>query len=254
MRKRKSAWGAPHAPTETRWDKRGIALFLSAAMCLSMLPTMALADNSDAATTDEYGFDLSTPSSFHANDGNQPFDNGAGIKGNLNPTKEIGIMESRGDSYSSRVYDFDESSILKGSSGGVFSASDHYAGLDGTKFSTASAMSNTINKGEGSPYRYVSAAAFDRTGSGRDDIVAYWGSSREAGTLDYHMKLYQFSKNKGGFSSGNMVYNKSNLQATDYSWMSKLNGYTAEGYTAITAGDFDGTGKETLVFYDPAKG
>ena len=36
--------------------------------------------------------------------------------------------------------------------------------------------------------------------------------------------------------------------------MSKLNGYTAEGYTAITAGDFDGTGKETLVFYDPAKG
>ena len=254
MRKRKSAWGAPHAPTETRWDKRSLALCWSAAMCLSMLPTMALADNSDAATTDEYGFDLSTPSSFHANDGNQPFDNGAGIKGNLNPTKEIGIMESRGDSYSSRVYDFDESSILKGSSGGVFSASDHYAGLDGTKFSTASAMSNTINKGEGSPYRYVSAAAFDRTGSGRDDIVAYWGSSREAGTLDYHMKLYQFSKNKGGFSSGNMVYNKSNLQATDYSWMSKLNGYTAEGYTAITAGDFDGTGKETLVFYDPAKG
>lgn len=254
MRKRKSAWGAPHAPTETRWGKRGIALFLSAAMCLSMLPTMALADNNTAATTDEYGFDLSTPSSFHANDGNQPFGNGAGIKGNLNPTKEISIMESRGDSYSSRVYDFDESSILKGSSGGVFSASDHYAGLDGTKFSTASAMSNTINKGEGSPYRYVSAAAFDRTGSGRDDIVAYWGSSREAGTLDYHMKLYQFSKNKGGFSSGNMVYNKSNLQATDYSWMSKLNGYTAEGYTAITAGDFDGTGKETLVFYDPAKG
>ena len=60
MRKRKSAWGAPHAPTETRWDKRGIALFLSAAMCLSMLPTMALADNSDAATTDEYGFDTQT--------------------------------------------------------------------------------------------------------------------------------------------------------------------------------------------------
>ena len=215
---------------------------------------MALADNNTAATTDEYGFDLSTPSSFHANDGNQPFGRGAGIKGNLNPTKEISIMESRGDNYSSRVYDFDESNILKGSSGGVFSSSDHYAGLDGTKFSTASAMSNTINKGEGSPYRYVSAAAFDRTGSGRDDIVAYWGSSRESGTRDYQMKLYQFSKNKGGFSSGNMVYNKSNLQATDYSWMSKLNGYTAEGYTAITAGDFDGTGKETVVFYDPAKG
>ena len=36
--------------------------------------------------------------------------------------------------------------------------------------------------------------------------------------------------------------------------MSKLNDYNAEGYTAITAGDFNGTGKETLVYYDPAKG
>lgn len=125
-----------------------------------MLPTVALADNKDAATTDEYGFDLSTPDSFKADDGKQPFGNSKDIKGNLNPTKEISILESSGNYYSSRVYDFDESSILKGSSGGVFSSSDHYAGLDSTKFSTASAMSNTLNKGEGvSPYRYVSAVA-----------------------------------------------------------------------------------------------
>ena len=254
MRKRRSTYEIPYVPTGTRLGKKALALFLSLAMCLPMLPTVALADNKDAATTDEYGFDLSTPDSFHANDGKQPFGNSKDIKGNLNPTKEISIMESRGDSYSSRVYDFDESSILKGSSGGVFGSSDQYAGLDGTKFSTASAMSNATIATEHSPYRYVSAVAYDPTGSGRDDIVAYWGSSRESGTLDYQMKLYQFSKNKGGFSSSNMVYNKSNLQATDYSWMSKLNGYTAEGYTAITAGDFDGTGKETLVFYDPAKG
>lgn len=253
MRKQKQH-GAPHAPTDTRWGKKALALFLSVAMFLPMLPTVALADNRDATATDEYGFDLSTPSGFNANDGKQPFGNSAGIKGNLNPTKEISIMESRGDSYSSRVYDFDESSILKGASGGVFSSSDHYAGLDSTKFSTASAMSNKIDKGESSPYRYVSAVAYDPTGSGRDDIVAYWGSSRESGTSDYQMKLYQFSKNNGAFNSGNVVYSKSDLQATDYSWMSKLSGYNAEGYTAITAGDFDGTGKETLVFYDPAKG
>lgn len=256
MRKRKSAWGAPHVPTEARWGKRGIALFLSAAMCLSMLPTMALADNSDAATTDEYGFDLSTPSSFHANDGNQPFGRGAGIKGNLNPTKEISIMESRGDSYSSRVYDFDESSILKGSSGGVFSSTDHYAGLDGTKFSTASAMSNKVDKGEASPYYYVSAVTYDPTGSGRDDKVAYWGAWRKStGNDDYKMKLYAFNKNNSSFNTGTHVYEKGNDYKTeDYSWMSKLNGYNAEGYTAITAGDFNGNGKETLVFYDPAKG
>lgn len=253
MRKRKSAWGAPHAPTETRWGKRGIALFLSAAMCLSMLPTMALTDNNIAATTDEYGFDLSTPSSFHANDGNQPFGNGAGIKGNLNPTKEISIMESRGDSYSSRVYDFDESSILKGSSGGVFSASDHYAGLDGTKFSTASAMSKKIEAPGGSPYRYVSAAAFDRIGTGRDSTVAYWGATRGSGNNDYRMQLNVFEGNSGSFNSSSVKYPSSDT-SNAYSWMSKLNGYNAEGYTAIAAGDFDGNGKETVVFYDPAKG
>lgn len=256
MRKRKSAWRAPHAPTETRWGKIGIALFLSAAMCLSMLPTMALADNNTAATTDEYGFDLSTPSGFNATDGNQPFGRGAGIKGNLNPTKEISIMESRGDSYSSRVYDFDESSILKGSSGGVFSASDHYAGLDGTKFSTASVMSNATIATEHSPYRYVSAVAYDPTGSGRDDKVAYWGAWRKfTDNDDYKMKLYAFNKNNGSFNTGTHVYEKGNDYKTeDYSWMSKLNSYNAEGYTAITAGDFNGNGKETLVFYDPPKG
>ena len=222
-------------------------------MFLPMLPTMALADNKDAATTDEYGFDLSTPDSFHANDGKQPFGNSKDIKGNLNPTKEISILESSGNYYSSRVYDFDESSILKGSSGGVFSSSDHYAGLDGTKFSTASAMSNTINKGEGSPYRYVSAVAFDREGTGRDSTVAYWGAWRKfTDNDDYKMKLYAFDKNAGQFDS-HAKYSGSDASDA-YNWMSKLNGYNAEGYTAIAAGDFDGNGKETVVFYDPAKG
>lgn len=254
MRKHKSAWGAPHAPTGIRWGKKTLALFLSLAMCLSMLPTMALAADRDATATDEYGFDLSAPSGFDANDGKQPFGNGKDIKGNLNPTKEISILESSGNYYSSRVYDFDESSILKGSGGGVFSSSDHYAGLDGTKFSTASAMSNTINPGEGvSPYRYVSAAAFDRTGNGRESTVAYWGATRGSGNNDYRMQLNVFGGNSGSFNSSSVKYPGSDASDA-YSWMSKLNGYNAEGYTAIAAGDFDGNGKETVVFYDPEKG
>ncbi len=43
MRKHKLAWGAPQDPTDTRWGKKVIALFLSLTMCLSTLPTMALA-------------------------------------------------------------------------------------------------------------------------------------------------------------------------------------------------------------------
>lgn len=66
------------------------------------------------------------------------------------------------------------------------------------------------------------------------------------------MKLYAFDKNAGQFDS-HAKYSGSNANDA-YSWMSKLNGYNAEGYTAIAAGDFDGNGKETVVFYDPAKG
>lgn len=256
MRKRRSAYEIPYVPTGTRLGKKALALFLSVAMFLPMLPTVALADNKDAATTDEYGFDLSTPGSFNATDGKQPFGNSGDIKGNLNPTKEISILESSGNYYSSRVYDFDESSILKGSSGGVFSSSDHYAGLDSTKFSTASAMSNTLNKGEGvSPYRYVSAVAFDREGTtGRDSTVAYWGAARDTGSNDYKMKLHVFDDHSGQFGSSSSIKYGGSDANDAYSWMSKLSGYNAEGYTAITAGDFDGTGKETLIFYDPAKG
>lgn len=71
--KSKTAWGAP---ADTRWGKRGIALFLSAVMCLTMLPGVAFAEENTATTTDEYGFDLSTPSGFNANDGVHPLRSG----------------------------------------------------------------------------------------------------------------------------------------------------------------------------------
>ena len=54
MRKHKSAWGAPHAPTDTRWGTKFLALFLSLAMCLSMLPTMALAAGTISASGGEH--------------------------------------------------------------------------------------------------------------------------------------------------------------------------------------------------------
>ena len=75
MRKRRSTYEIPYVPTGTRLGKKALALFLSVAMFLPMLPTVALAGNSDAAATDEYGFDLSTPDSFKADDGKQPFGN-----------------------------------------------------------------------------------------------------------------------------------------------------------------------------------
>ena len=46
MRKHKSPWGAPYAPTGICWGTKILALFLSLVMCLSMLPTGAFAVDS----------------------------------------------------------------------------------------------------------------------------------------------------------------------------------------------------------------
>ena len=53
MKRMKSAWGAPHAPTDTRWGKKVLALFLCMAMCLSMLPSTALAADTNSASGSE---------------------------------------------------------------------------------------------------------------------------------------------------------------------------------------------------------
>ena len=41
--KKASAWVTTHAPTGTRWGKKTLALLLSLIMCLTLLPTAALA-------------------------------------------------------------------------------------------------------------------------------------------------------------------------------------------------------------------
>lgn len=48
--------GIPRSQQIPAGAKRGIALFLSAAMCLTMLPGVAFAEENTATTTDEYGF------------------------------------------------------------------------------------------------------------------------------------------------------------------------------------------------------
>ena len=51
MRKHKLEWGAPQDPTDTRWGKKILALFLSLVMFLSMLPTGAFAVDSTTGET-----------------------------------------------------------------------------------------------------------------------------------------------------------------------------------------------------------
>ena len=51
MNRRTSAWVATHAPTGTRWGQKVLSLLLSLALCLTLLPGAALADDTGSGTT-----------------------------------------------------------------------------------------------------------------------------------------------------------------------------------------------------------
>ena len=53
--KNTSAWAAAHAPAGTRWGKKALSLLLSLALCLGLLPGMALAAEGEDSTTESYG-------------------------------------------------------------------------------------------------------------------------------------------------------------------------------------------------------
>lgn len=239
--------------------RRILSLLLCACIVLSMLPATVLAADSTAATTaraaasgelvDEYGFTHSIPDDFNANDGKHPYGNENGELVNLSPMKEIGLLESASANYYSRVYNFDKNSILKGESGGVFGSEAKYYLGTSKNFTTATAMSTQV-KSSGSPLECVSGVAWDPTGSGRDDYIAYYGTTRKQNnnTSTYNMELYSFKAS--GNSMGNAVWKGAGNGA--YKWVDTTTRYNAEGYTAIVAGDFDADGRDTLIFYDAA--
>ncbi|MGN1002764.1 MAG: fibronectin type III domain-containing protein, partial [Oscillospiraceae bacterium] len=229
--------------------KRLLSLLLCVCMALSMLPASALAADTGSTSTsatgelvDEYGFAHSIPDDFNADDGVHPFGRNGDTTVNLNPVLEIGLLESASANYYSRVYNFNETSILKGESGGVFSSDKYYLGTS-KNFTTAAAMSTQV-KSSGAPLEYVSGVAWDPTGSGRDDYIAYYGTSRTS----KNMQLYSFKASGGSMGSAKWT------SSGTYSWMGTLSRYNAEGYTSIVAGDFNADGKDTLIFYDAAVG
>lgn len=96
----------------------------------------------------------------------------------------------------------------------------------------------------GNDYQALSfseSVAFDPTGTGRDDHVAYVGYY-EAGTV-YEISLYIVNTTTGTVSARTTVCNAE--------WMHDKSPYQyqAQNLFSITAGDYDGDGKDTVVVY-----
>ncbi len=97
-------------------------------------------------------------------------------------------------------------------------------------------------------YSYMQAVAFDPDGIGRDTHVAYVGYNASKGTI--RMGVYDAVNGK---TADNTRW------VADASWISEADGvslmqFNAYNFMSITAGDYDGNGKETVVVFGSGDG
>ena len=94
-----------------------------------------------------------------------------------------------------------------------------------------------------SSIEYAASVAFDPTGSGQKDHVANIGYNTNG-----YMTLW--ITNGSSTTVGTLDIRSGNSDA--YKHMKSISGYNFDGYLQITAGDYDGDGKDSVMVYDPA--
>ena len=203
--------------------KRWIAGLLTAVMLVTMLPPAFTADARAAETGEArrnaFGFDTSqSPDGFNAADGKNPYGQG---KVALNPISELFVATSAAGTYQAKTYN-------------NYSAGS--APMSGSVNTLISRSSNCNSK-------FVRAVAFDPTGSGKDDHIAYIGIGS-----DNKAEVWVLNAKTGQQSAD------CHLSDQAISWIGGVRQWEYFGFVAITAGDFDGDGKDELMAYDAANG
>lgn len=220
--------------------KRLLALAMSFAMVVPLLPAAAPIAAAAGSSQFDSILNMGQPSEFDPDGTENPYGYAVDQPFLMNEMSELGIygINSNGNYRSFLWYDGwdgENDSIPSGfGEGGVngsFANYDSYQNIHGDPPFAPYALS------------FVEAVAFDPTGSGRKDHIAYIGFEPN----DERIILYVQDAVTG-----------ENWQAcwfpTEASWIKNSNpqNWRAGNYFAITAGDYDGDGKETLVAYVPS--
>lgn len=227
--------------------KRLLSGLLAAAIVAGLFPALPglLIPAAAAADTDAYGFELETPSSFNPNDGQNPYGTG---KFNFNPIYELNVYEGLLNGQNGATYDLDS----------VNNADSLFNGMNSNTLGntlTASRSYSTNNS-----MALVNGVAFDPTGSGRDDHIMYYGfdttknnkpssivTKADAETLP-DPQVVGAEKTP---ASDDWAGEKNSISDNAFTWVSQLERSRGTGYTALAAGDFDGDGKDTVIYYIP---
>ena len=94
-------------------------------------------------------------------------------------------------------------------------------------------------------YAFIQSVSFDPFGSGRRDHVAYVGLDKSDQQVYLHIYDTRTGEYKGKQWVGELTW------MFDKSGLIRARNYETNTYLSITAGDFDGDGKDTLIVYVP---
>ena len=208
--------------------KRMISLLLVMCMVVTLLPALSSAAHAASTQFDSIlRMDQVTPSGYDPNSTENPY----GYKLNepflLNPISELLLY---------KTYDLDSDSKKHMST----------TSYDDAIINNAFNSGNTENLGGTKDYLYVEAVAFDPTGSGRKDHVAYIGLDYDDFDPDYSTISVWVQDTV----TGDVKHEWSSSSVA--SWFVKntdMYQHEAGNFFAITAGDYSGNGKETIVAY-----
>jgi hypothetical protein len=222
--------------------KRMLALALGLVMVVALFPvTFAFAaetvdpDNTTSSNT-LLQLDEKTPAGFNANTTLHPYGNVKERGFLMSEESELYLMQSWNvdkypdkSLYHNSIYWYDTFQDITGKNGGnLLDINDKR-----TKYADC---------GENSPmaYAYLESVAFDPTGTGRKDHIAFVGFRGE-NQGDDKIVVWVLNTKSG----------KSSVQwLADASWLhGGIEQYKAANFFSITAGDYNGDGKETLMVY-----
>ena len=231
--------------------KKLLSIALVLVMVLSLLPTTVMAasgtetddSSSKPSVADAFGFKTDPPAGFDASDGVHPFSqSGTNDTINMVPVKEVGLLTGKtgAATYTSTV------DVYNFNSDNRFSFSDASTKL----FPTQTYTYKTYYDPKEDVFRLASGVAYDPTGSGRDDHVFYYGTYAGSDT-DLLMQDYSYEGGEQGTVASDKLSPGGNAS---YDWSYGADNDAPDKYLSVTAGNFNGNGKETVVLYDPQYG
>jgi len=221
----------------TELTKRIIATVLSLIMVIGLLPISAFAADSDANIESSLGDFFNTSQKGDApeqfNTAGDPYGEIGAF--NLSPQNELLKIFTGGDRNTGSTTN--DAYITEGFQLGSTMVNDYS--------DAGTVLRHTDNPVES--YDYIQAVAFDPDGIGRDTHVAYVGYSANNNTI--RMGVYDAVNGKAA---------ENTRWVADAPWIGMQDGilimqFNAYNFMSITAGDYDGDGKETVVVFGSGK-